>query len=138
MAKEIKVCDKLELFAATPPLEAVKIVISFAAENGPTDKCLLHNDVSRAYFHAKARRDVFVKIAREDWDEGDDGKCGWLPIDVWNEGCSEQLGSQVHGGAHRQDSREAGPTHAYLDTTSVTLTPLFTAMIISVVVLLKV
>ena len=83
VAKEIKVCDKPELLTATPPLEAVKMVISFAAEKGPTDKCLMHNDVSRAYFHAKARRDVFVKTAREDWDEGDDGKCGWLNLSMY-------------------------------------------------------
>ena len=80
VAKEIKVSDKPELFAATPPLEAVKMVISFAAENGPTDKCLMHNDVSRAYFHAKARRDVFVDIALEDFEEGDEKKCGWLNL----------------------------------------------------------
>ena len=32
-------------------------------------------DVRRAYFHAKARREVYVSLPPEDWEEG---KCGRL------------------------------------------------------------
>ena len=83
VAKEIKVSDKPELFAATPPLEAVKMVISEAADKSGKEKCLMHNDVSRAYFHAEAVRDVFVEIIEEDAEEGDGGRCGWLNLSMY-------------------------------------------------------
>ena len=35
---------------------------------------LLFVDVKRAYFYAKARRDVYVKLPAEDWEEGMCGK----------------------------------------------------------------
>ena len=72
MAKGIKVSDRPDFFAATPPLEAVKMVISRAADKSGKNKCLMHNDVSRAYFRAEAVRDVFVEIVEEDAEEGEE------------------------------------------------------------------
>ena len=56
------------LFAATPPLEALRLLLSWAAtagaahpgisEQGPMQESLLIVDVSRAFFEAPARRDL--------------------------------------------------------------------------------
>ena len=56
----------------------LKLLISFTASGRDTGKCMMHNDVSRAYFHAPAIRNVFVDIAPEDRELVDEAKCGWL------------------------------------------------------------
>jgi hypothetical protein len=57
-----------DLFAATPPLEAIKSLISLAASQrgtkGPIKK-LMFIDVSKAYFHAPVKRDVYVVLPDE-------------------------------------------------------------------------
>ena len=76
--------DKREdLFSATPPLEAKKMLLSWAVTEGIGCKQGVREhgmnidfiDVRRAYFHAKARRRVFVKLPEEDHEEG---MCGML------------------------------------------------------------
>ena len=83
VAKEIKVNEPLDLFAATPPLEALKILLSFTTSEIHSGRCLMHNDVSRAYFHAPAIRDVFVEIVGEDQEPGDEDRCGWLNVSMY-------------------------------------------------------
>ena len=64
VAQEIKVDKREDLFAATPPLEAKKMLMSLAVTESigfkKGDKCrgmkLDFIDVRRAYFHALARR----------------------------------------------------------------------------------
>ncbi len=71
MAQEIKVDKREDLFAATPPLEAKKILFSMAVTEGIGFKRVWRSagmkldsmDVRRAYFHAKARRQVYVRCA---------------------------------------------------------------------------
>ena len=57
------------LYAATPPLESHRVVISHAATNmlGRSDggRELMVNDVSRAYFYAPARRALYMKLPAE-------------------------------------------------------------------------
>ena len=77
VAREFRTGDRPDLYAGTPPLEALKAVISIAA-NHPTTYGLMHIDVSRAYFHAKALRPVLVRLPEEDRVEGDEGKVGLL------------------------------------------------------------
>eukprot|EP00972_Heterocapsa_arctica_P060092 8862816-Heterocapsa_arctica.AAC.1 len=58
VAKELKAThpgDPAGLYAATPPLEAVKSVISHAASGGKRG-ALMIIDILRAYFNAPARR----------------------------------------------------------------------------------
>ncbi len=57
-----------ELFAGTPPLEALKVIVSLAAtkEDGDNDKVIMTNDVKRAYFNALVNRDVFVELPDEE------------------------------------------------------------------------
>ena len=83
VAKEIRVSERPELFAATPPLESLKLIISFTASGHDGRRCLMHNDVSRAYFHAPAKRDVFVEIIGEDKEDGDEERCGWLNVSMY-------------------------------------------------------
>ena len=78
VAKEIKLDKRTDLFAATPPLEALKMLFSLAMTEGVgyekgewvKGTKLEFIDVKRAYFQAPARRDVFVKLPEEEQEEG--------------------------------------------------------------------
>ena len=65
VVREIKKDTRSDLFAATPPLEALKAIISMCA-SGNRGETIMVNDVSRAYFSAPARRQVFVELCDED------------------------------------------------------------------------
>ena len=68
VAKEIKKDKREDLLAATPPLEAKKMLFSsWASVPG---MCLDFGDVVRAYLHARARRKVCVELSKEDFEEG--------------------------------------------------------------------
>ena len=41
------------------------------------------NDISRAFFHAKAKREVFVQLPSEDLAPGEDGVCGRLNYSMY-------------------------------------------------------
>ena len=71
VAREIKKDGRPDLFAATPTLEALKVVLSMLASSNKGER-LMVNDVSRAYFCAPARRQVFVELPAEDKEEGQD------------------------------------------------------------------
>ncbi len=79
VAKEFRDnCAKgLETFAATPPAEMLKVLISRCTtasrggERGLRNKCIMTNDVKRAYFYADVRSDIFVEIPAEDKTEQD-------------------------------------------------------------------
>ena len=59
VAKEFNDGKDDTLFAATPPLEALRILVSEAATIDPTgsDKVIMTNDVSRAFFEAPMKRE---------------------------------------------------------------------------------
>ena len=61
-----------DLFAATPPLEAIKFLISSAASQKGIHRVrkLMFIDVSKAYFHAPCRRPVYVKLPAEALEPG--------------------------------------------------------------------
>ena len=65
VAKEHKTPARPELYASTPPLEALKIVLSEIATGEREGKLLALVDVRRAYFYAPARRKVFVELPPE-------------------------------------------------------------------------
>ena len=84
VAKETKRDQRDALFAATSPLEAKKAVLNLAAsaefgrKNNKTTRGprkLLFVDIKRAYFHAEARRKVYVQLPEED---ASPGMCGRL------------------------------------------------------------
>ena len=74
VAKQFKTHDDFELFAATPPLDAIRYILSSAAsmKNGK----LMSNDVRRAYFFAPATRPIYVELPDEAGEKSD--KCGRL------------------------------------------------------------
>lgn len=65
VARDIKRGDRSDLFAATPSLEALRVIISMCA-SGNNGEQLMTNDGNRAYFCAPARRQVFVELPQED------------------------------------------------------------------------
>jgi hypothetical protein len=78
VAQEINTHKQKDLFAATPPLEAKIMLISLAMTEGigfrrgveRNRMKLKFIDIWRAYFHAKARRQVFIEQPPEDAEEG--------------------------------------------------------------------
>ena len=77
VAKEIKTDQRLDLFAATPPIEAKKflfsLAVSMSTKSGRPCK-VLFIDIKRACFHAKAVRDVYVHLPDQDFQPGMCGK----------------------------------------------------------------
>ena len=58
-------------FAATPPLEGVRLILSLAMSQMDVEKdddmrVVGFYDISRAHFHAPARRDIFIRTPMED------------------------------------------------------------------------
>ena len=54
VGKDFNVGADPELFAATPPFEALKLLLGYASSNRSADLHLMFSDVKRAYFNAKA------------------------------------------------------------------------------------
>ena len=75
MAREINTHKRDDFFAATQPLEALKIILSMTSccNNG---EVVMINDISRACFHAKAKREVCVQLPNEDTAPSKDPMCG--------------------------------------------------------------
>ena len=68
------------IFAATPPLEALRMVISNAT-TGKRGKVIMIADVSRAYMYARIPEDeyCYVNLCHEDkTDDSDEYMCGRL------------------------------------------------------------
>ena len=95
VAREFNSGDRPDLYAGTAPLEALKAFICIAANHCP-EFSLMHLDVSRAYFHAKAQRPVLVKLPSEDCSEKDEGKIGLLRKNIVRYvRCSKQLETRL-------------------------------------------
>ena len=82
VAREINTYKREDLFAATPPLEALKLILSMTATSN-RGEIVMVNDISRAFFHAKAERDVYVQFAPEDMKPGEEGMCGKLRYSMY-------------------------------------------------------
>lgn len=87
VAKEYNDGEAGGLFAATPPLEGLKMIISSAAQVGEggredegKEKVIMISDVARAFFEAPMKRDVCVELPQEAKTEEDEkeDKVGWL------------------------------------------------------------
>ena len=76
VAKEFNTGPCPELYAATPPSECLRLMISKAASGREGGIGMMYADVSRAYFYARAVRPVYVKLPEEDVGPGDSNKCG--------------------------------------------------------------
>ncbi len=71
VAKEIEKDKGEDLFAATPPLEAKKMLVSFWASI--PGMLVDFGDVARLYFHTRTRRRVYVELAKADYEQGKHG-----------------------------------------------------------------
>ena len=83
VAKEYKTHARPELYASTPPLEALRFVLSEIATGKRQGKVVAVVDVRRAHFHAPARRRVFVELPPEDHQPGDEHMCGLLQCSLY-------------------------------------------------------
>ena len=99
MAREINTHKRDDFFAATPPLEALNIILSMTSScnNG---EVVMINDISRAFFHAKAKREVHVQLPNEDATPSKEPMCGKLNYSMygtrgaaqnWHEEYSQKL-----------------------------------------------
>ena len=83
VAKEIKKDKREDLFAATPPLEALKVLLSLAMIEGigyergrEEDGVKLEFiDIKRAYLQAEVKREIYVELPGKAQEEG---KCARL------------------------------------------------------------
>ena len=69
VGREFNVGKDDSLYAATPPLEALRMIISQAATqcaDGTFNREVMINDVSRAYFYAKPTRKIYIELPTED------------------------------------------------------------------------
>ena len=68
VGKEFKTTPDDALYACTPPLEALRLILSRAAtigEDGKTREVMV-NDVSGAYFYAECTRVMYIELPKED------------------------------------------------------------------------
>ena len=82
VAQEFKTDIRPDTFAATPPSECLKLMLSRLAGKGRGYK-LLYADVSLAYFYARAIRPVYVKLPAEAQEAGDEDRCGRLLMSMY-------------------------------------------------------
>ena len=85
VGRELNLDKRLDLFAATPPLESLRMICSICAsnQNRKDPFRMLSIDVKRAYFYAKAKRSVYIEIPIEDWEPGDEGRVGKLELSLY-------------------------------------------------------
>ena len=82
VAREINTSKRDDLFAATPPLEALKVILSLTTSSNKGEIIMI-NDISRAFFHAPAKRQVYVQLPTEDKGNGDEEMCGKLNYSMY-------------------------------------------------------
>ena len=80
IGREIKTDQRPELFATTPPLESLRMILAICASNQHREEPyrVLSSDIKRAHFFAKAGRPIFIEIPVEDRRPGDEGKVSRL------------------------------------------------------------
>ena len=82
VAKEIGHDKQDGLFAATPPLKVMKLVLSSLATCNKGERLMIA-DVKRAFFHAKAKKLVYIKLPAEDVLPGEENMCGRLNCSMY-------------------------------------------------------
>ena len=82
VAREIDIYKRDDFFAATLPLEALKVILSMIATVNKGEVVMI-NDISRAFFHAKVERDVYIQLPEEDRKPGEEHMCGKLRLSMY-------------------------------------------------------
>ena len=82
VATEIRPRGKEAIFSATPPLESLRLLVSYLASEDPDGNSdpfkMVLADVSRAHFYAPSVRNVFIELPPEDEGAKVPGRCGKL------------------------------------------------------------
>ena len=84
VAKEYNDGKDATLFASTPPLEALRMLVSDAAtiecktDGQAKRNVMMINDVARAFFEAKATRTICIELPEEDKGFGEEDMVGLL------------------------------------------------------------
>ena len=74
VGKEFNTGTDPTLYAATPTLEALKLLLGNASSNEKLNIHVMLSDVKRAYFHAEAQRELYARLPEEDSQY----KPGWV------------------------------------------------------------
>ena len=87
VGKEFNTYNDVTLYAATPPLEALRLILSIAATShrGESDYKIMTNHVSRAYFYAPVKEGqyIYVQLPKEDMLPGEENMCGRLNYSMY-------------------------------------------------------
>ena len=105
VAKEYKTHDRPELYASTPPLEALKVVLSEIATGERKGKVLALVDVRRAYFNAPARRKSVCRIAARGLPAGVTKIC----VDCCDTACTAHVTPGIDAQRSRVDEEKRVP-----------------------------
>ena len=82
VGKELNVVVDPELCAATPPLEALKLLLGHASANKCHGIHLMFNDTKRAYLNALAQRELWADLP-EEREESRPGVFGSLALALY-------------------------------------------------------
>eukprot|EP00971_Amphidinium_carterae_P252950 5021852-Amphidinium_carterae.1 len=75
----LAVGDVMSTFAATPPLETLRLLCSLCMSAPESDDFVIQVwDISQAHQHCKLKRKVFSRLPEEDPRSGEEGVCGLL------------------------------------------------------------
>ena len=96
VAKEYKVDVRPDLFAATPPTECPRLLLSKAAKD--KGQKILYVDVRRAHFYAKALRPTYIKLPSEDPRSGETGVVGKLMMSMYGTRDAAQNWAEEYSG----------------------------------------
>ena len=85
VGREIKRDKRLDLFAATPPIETLRFIVARCAQEQKRKDPwrMAVADVRRAYFYAPATRAIFIEIPTEDREAADDNMVGKLELSLY-------------------------------------------------------
>ena len=87
VGKEFNSYNDMSLYAATPPLEALRLILHLAATGRPEckDFKIMTNDVSRAYFYAPVKEGqyIYTKLPDEDKNDNEQQMCGRLNFSMY-------------------------------------------------------
>ena len=81
-AKQFKGSDSEEKFAATPPIEALRALIS-KSMSGSEKKALMVCDVSRAFFYAPVQHEIVVELCEEAKNTIENNMCAKLRMSMY-------------------------------------------------------
>ena len=83
VAREMKTHKRNGSLAATHPLEALKMILAMTATANKGESIMI-NDISRAFSHARVKRNVYVQMPKEDQLPGEEHMRGKLKFSMYS------------------------------------------------------